>query len=199
MKTLKIAGISIIIFMFITLLSIMFSVKALLSNPSALLDKTLLNQAIADAFPLPLMIISTIFSLILSVLFYAGFIKIGELAKNNFLVIVSWIIMFVILISTISTGLFSYQLIYKNSQSTALPNLQILINIIFLISSILFFILLGVSLLKSKDKIEMSKTTGILYIISGATMIIVVGSLLLWVTHIFAALMFFKASKKFEK
>ena len=64
---------------------------------------------------------------------------------------------------------------------------------------IVFFILLGVSLLKLKDKIEMSKTIGILYIISASTMIIFVGSLLLLVTQIFAAIMFLKASKKFEK
>ena len=45
----------------------------------------------------------------------------------------------------------------------------------------------------------MAKTVGILYIVSAATMIIVVGSFLLWVAQIFAALMFFKASRRFEQ
>ncbi|MBI5804031.1 hypothetical protein HY450_02195 [Candidatus Pacearchaeota archaeon] len=45
----------------------------------------------------------------------------------------------------------------------------------------------------------MARITGIIYIISASTMIIIVGSFLLWFAQILAAIMFFKASKKFER
>ena len=157
------------------------------------------DKIAAEIIPLPVNIITILISIIVVIFTYLGYIKLGKKFDNHLLIVTSWILLILLAIYNIVKGFINYHLIYLSSQNTYLIGFDYLLNITFLISMIVFFILLGVSLLKLKDKIEMSKTIGILYIISASTMIIFVGSLLLLVTQIFAAIMFLKASKKFEK
>ena len=72
-----------------------------------------------------------------------------------------------------------------------------LIIIVILIS--VLSILNGVALLKLKGKVSLAETAGILEIIGGATLIIFIGIFVLLAAYIVEIIMFFKASKKFEK
>lgn len=62
-----------------------------------------------------------------------------------------------------------------------------------------YTILFGVALLKLSKKVDHAKTAAILNIIAGATYFIFVGFLIKLVAFIFEVIMFFAASKKFEK
>jgi len=73
--------------------------------------------------------------------------------------------------------------------------LYLIISIILGVYSILF----GIGLLKIKDKVEYAKAAGILNIIAGATYFIFIGFLIQIAAFIVEIIMFFEASKKFEK
>ena len=74
----------------------------------------------------------------------------------------------------------------------------VLLAIYALIFSILS-VLLGVGLIKLKDKAEYAKTAGILEIVGGATALIVVGFLIIFIAKIFEIIILFNESKKLEK
>jgi|SRR3989344_540095 len=199
MKTFRNAGIAMFIWIILSFITSAFTFIYIFSNYELkeIIERP--DKIAAEIIPLPVNIITILISIIVVIFTYLGYIKLGKKFDNHLLIVTSWILLILLAIYNIVKGFINYHLIYLSSQNTYLIGFDYLLNITFLISMIVFFILLGVSLLKLKDKIEMSKTIGILYIISASTMIIFVGSLLLLVTQIFAAIMFLKASKKFEK
>lgn len=197
MKTLRNAGIAIIVGFVVGLISLAVMLKTLFSNWDSFIENPEIYKTFLTAIPFEFLILMGIVSLIFLIFTYAGFIFLGRKFKNRLLVTSSWIMLFVLILSQIKDMIISYFIIYQGSESVALLATQTVLSILFLLSFIVLYILLGVSLKKLKN-VEMAKTTGLLYVISGATMIILVGSALLIVAQIFAAVMFLKASKKFD-
>jgi len=73
--------------------------------------------------------------------------------------------------------------------------------LIWVVMSVIFgaySILFGIGLLKIKDKVPYAHVSGVLNIVAGATYIILIGWVIIFVAYIFEMVMFFKASKKYE-
>jgi hypothetical protein len=67
---------------------------------------------------------------------------------------------------------------------------------IYILFSIIFSILFGISLLKVKDKVQYAKAAGVLEIIGGATLIIFIGLFFMVAAFIIELIIFYKESKK---
>lgn len=90
-----------------------------------------------------------------------------------------------------STGQFT-------EQGKAMVFVLIIIWIIFSIILGIYTILFGIGLMKLKDDVELSYASGVLNIISGATLIILIGFIIGLVSMIVEIVMFYKASNKLE-
>jgi hypothetical protein len=88
-----------------------------------------------------------------------------------------------------------------DEQATAVVALMIILALLvfLLLIASASTILLGVGLLKIKDKVKYARTAAILNIVAGATYIILVGFLISLVAYCYQIAMLFEASKKFEK
>lgn len=71
--------------------------------------------------------------------------------------------------------------------------------VILIIPFSAYSILFGVALMKLDKKVEYSRITGIMNIISGATYIIFIGFIIKLVAWVFEVILMFKASEKFER
>ena len=200
MKPLRNAGIAIIVGMIIGLITLIYSMTTIFSKYefNDLINRELMSKIMAEAFPLPLFVFTILLSIVVIIFTYSGFISLGKRFNQTLLKVSAWVLLGALILHSVLSGIISYQVYYLSSQSQFFLTAQGILSLIFLVLYVVFYILLGVSLLKLKKNVEMAKTVGVLYIVSAATTIILVGSVLLWITQIFVAVMFFKASKKFE-
>ncbi|MBS3092250.1 hypothetical protein J4466_02415 [Candidatus Pacearchaeota archaeon] len=182
------------------------------------------NTRILNLITSPIYLITSI----LAIFFAYGFVALGKKFNNKLLVVLAWIgIAISILLSilflfgtifsiigfsqpslspenftTNLTGNFSSS--YELQQSLGSGFLGIILGIFIVLIIIVILIsvlsiLNGVALLKLKGKVSLAETAGILEIIGGATLIIFIGIFVLLAAYIVEIIMFFKASKKFEK
>ena len=161
-----------------------------------------------------------ILSPILGILVFYGFIMTGKRFKSKFLVIMSWIGIILLILYTLYFLFGSYFIDIpipsedylgniSNQSQDDLENLDLeplygflvlvliahtVISIILGIHDILF----GIAQLKIRKKIKYAKTAGILNIISGATLFIFIGYIVIIVAAIFEILLLFEASRRFE-
>jgi hypothetical protein len=146
--------------------------------------------------------------------FYYGFVVLGKRHEQKLLRVISWIfIIFAALIIIFQAVLIIIPSIINNIIKQIPPtvnyaDMSSAIGVFFgvlIIPTIIFFVLLivfialnilfGTGLLKLKDKVKLSKLTGILIIIGSSTLIIGIGILILPVAYIFELILLFKASK----
>ncbi|RMD67195.1 hypothetical protein D6817_02190 [Candidatus Pacearchaeota archaeon] len=199
MKTLRNAGVAMFAGTALTLITTIYFIASFLSNYELtdLMSKEKILRMLTEIYPLPLYLLHSALSIVIVIFSYAGFIYLGKKFKQKQLLISAWVILLATITSALVLGGIAYQVVYLSSQNRALLLYQTLTTTLFLVVSVVSYILLGLALEKLKD-VELSKITGRLYVISGATLIIMIGNLLLLLTQIFAGLMFLKASKKFE-
>lgn len=136
-----------------------------------------------------------------------GFIVIGKKYKNQLLINISWIGIIFLFIYVLYIVFGSLIINVPQIPQEATPDMIMLTDflifavIIHIIYSIVFgiqLIIFGIALLKLKNKLKYSKISGILNIISGATLIIFIGYLIGIAAIITEILMLFEASKKLE-
>lgn len=187
MKPLRNAGIAIIILFIIGLASVIYlsielyslsGIYGSLAEAMTMLTETTIFSTI-----------SIILSALLIIVIFFGFISLGKRFKNKLLAITSWVLMALLVINQILS-------IVRDAISSSV--LYPFISLGILISIVIVMVLFGIALLKLKDKVKLSKSTGILYIVAGPTLIITVGYFVYIAALVLSAIMFFKASKKFE-
>ena len=192
MNKLKRAGIAWVIQYALSIISLFVGAIFILKNGglNLLTDKDALMQTVQTALPSSLQIFLSLLGIILTVIVFSGFIYLGKKYNKTFLEVMGWLLMIILISNIIFTSLM-YNLI---------PELYLDVNLIYKIIYLIFYIpsiiLFGISLLSLKDKVYLSKTTGILYIIGGATSILLVGVFIVIVADISAMVMFFRASQK---
>ncbi len=148
---------------------------------------------------IPMNIIFNLISFSLIILITYGFILLGKKLKSKYLVVVSWIGIFLNLIFYLY--LLFGNLIFNVPSVSEEKEFLIFILLVHLVFSIVFgihSIFFGAALLKIKDKIKYAKSAGILNIITGSTFIIGVGYIVLIATNVMEILMLFEASRMFE-
>jgi uncharacterized membrane protein len=136
--------------------------------------------------------------------FYLAFLKLGERYKNKLLRVMSLIFVVISIINIflmiISTTLTAIELVRAEDASSTLDPYLVLIILITLIFVVLvsaaLIILFGIGIKKLGKEVKYSKITGILYIISGATMIIFIGFILVLVANFFAVALLWNEGKK---
>nr|MBI4156250.1 hypothetical protein [Candidatus Woesearchaeota archaeon] len=200
MRVLRNAGIAILVGLLLGMISLIIVAVKLLSNLSLsdLAKIEVGKEILSDFVPLPVQIIILIVGISITIFIYSGFISLGRRFDSNLLVIVSLVFMIGLIIYSLYSNISYIIQFYLNVQSNALAKLDpvaLTINRFFVIT---LEILLGIALVKLKDQLELAKTAGILYIIAGATTLIIIGSLISVVAQIVAAIMFFKTSNKLE-
>jgi uncharacterized membrane protein len=203
MKNLKIAGWSGILMIVLGFLLFIFNL--------------ILPETSFIYFGIAIIFILILFSLLLFWIY--GFIKLASYSQHGKLLkVLSWIrfvlmvllVLFMTLIIVLSiVGLISSSVLMgpngENIElSQGLASLValflgfILLVILIIVLIIVFQILFGVGLIKIGKDVEYAKVAGILTIVGASTLIIFIGSIILWVAFVFEIVMFFKASKKFE-
>jgi hypothetical protein len=146
---------------------------------------------------------------LLSIFFYFGFIVLARKYNTRLLLVMTWIgiagsiiffvLMFIYLI--MSFFILPVNALTGAGQSNLARTIFMVLIILWIIFTIilgLFTILFGIGLLKLKDKVQLSKVAAILNIISGATMIIVIGFIISLVAIVLEIIMFYKASIRLE-
>jgi uncharacterized membrane protein len=139
--------------------------------------------------------------------FYSAFLKLAEKYKNKLLKITSWVFLIFgiinVVMNIISFTLTSIELVRaEDAVSSIDPFLAIFVLIIlllFVIVSGALSILFGVSILRLGKEVKYSRVTGILYLVSGATMVILIGFLFVWVANFFSVALLWKESEKTSK
>lgn len=165
----------------------------------------------------PLSVFYYVISLVLSLVAVYGFIIIGRKFKNKALVNVSWIGMALVFIYTfyiLFGGFFinvpeiptqEYIANVTNQSDTDTQPLYdfltfvLIVHLVYSVIFGIFSIFWGVALLKIKDKIKYAKSSGILNIVTGATMFFFIGYFVFIATAIMELLLLFEASNRFEK
>ncbi|MBR9705333.1 hypothetical protein GOV12_08015 [Candidatus Pacearchaeota archaeon] len=173
-------------------------------------------------YSLVLWIVMTFFSII----FNLGFLFLAKKYKAKLLLVMTWISIIITLILFIlmmvsnilysvpgvnaQAEIFDFSDFEDGSMFTETESgeisdenifLMIGLLVLWVIFSILygaFSILFGIGLMKLKNDVRLSRASGILHIISGATMIIFVGAFIAIAVMIVETVMFFKASKELE-
>ena len=188
MKTLRNSGIAIIASLLLGLtiltIGIIKYLPLILANPSG--AEEIIKNAMSPAY----LIITALLGVIITVVIYLGYISLGKKLDNNFLAVIAWISLALIIINNLINTILSI----NHATDTA-----VIFGILSGVSIMISYIFLGIGVYKLKNKIRLAKTTGLLYIIGAATTIILIGAIILFIAQIFAVVMFFKASKKLEK
>jgi hypothetical protein len=190
MKTLRNAGIAIIIGLILGIGSFIYTLVKII--PLVSQGQAAITEAAMNLMPLQFQIISSVIGLVVMLFIYAGFITLGKKFNNQFLVVTSWILLVALIISG---GVSTFVL--QASSPVAISTLQA-VQFISSLAVIILFIFLGVGLIKIRKQLKLAKVTGILYIVGAATSFILIGALIIWIAQAFAAAMFFRASKEFE-
>lgn len=145
------------------------------------------------------------------ILFNYGFVFLGKKFDVKLLQVMAWIgIAFGILAMIVGFGMSFVQMagiagaqeMYPEDVGPLAGMALVAILILWVLISAVagaYSILYGIGILKLKDKVEHANTAGILNIIAGATYIIVVGFVVVFIARIFELLLMFKAAEKFEK
>lgn len=159
--------------------------------------------------------LSGIINGVLTIYFFYGFILLGKKFNNKLLVSLTWVsiafAVFGILLNLVSSGMnfasaeshgnFGNLSVEELQNLQALTTLGFVTIIFFIIISIalgVYYIFFGIAIRKMKDKLKLANTTGILNIVAGATLIILVGYLILLIAYIFEIMLMFEAAGKFE-
>jgi len=140
------------------------------------------------------------------VFYYIAFLRLGKKYKNKLLMVISWIFVifaFINLFLTILSAVLSSIDLAKAAETNPALDPYILVAILaILIIFILIFsaltILFGIGIKRLKDA-KHARVTGKLYIISGATMIILIGFILIWVANFYAVALLWKEGNRYEK
>ena len=185
-KPLKIAAYSGLVFLIVTVMSIIFPFGTLASK-------------------IYLVIIAAV-----GIIFMSGFFVLGKKYKNKFLIVMTWIGI-VTLIITLLFFLFPNTFISKEflqslessgeptpDQISLIIKYSLLVWVIVAALLGLATILFGVALLKIGKKIKYAKSAGILNIVAGATFVIFIGFLVILAANVLEILLLFEASEKFE-
>lgn len=138
--------------------------------------------------------------------YYLAFLKLGKKHNNKLLTIISKIFVifaYINLFLTFLSMVLSFIGLAKAQETTPTIDPYLIISIlviliIFVIILSALTILFGIGIKRLKD-VKYSRITGLLYIISGATMIILIGFILLWVSNFYAVALLFNEAKKPEK
>jgi len=193
MKKLRNAGIAIIIGLVIGIVSF---VRTLIKIMPHLNDRQAVNQAILNMMTPTTVLFTIAVGILVAIFTFTGFIDLGKRFNNKLLIIVSLLTMLLLIANNLISNipyLLSSQISIKTSA---------IISTLFLISFSILLFLLGIATLQLK-KVQLSKALGILYIITGITFITFVlspiGLITFLASLIVAAIMFFKASRQFEK
>ncbi len=186
-----------------------------------IINQILIHYGSIRSISLSSIIYTTIVS-ISSIFFYNGFIVLGKKYNSKILVVVSWIaIIFTIIFFLFSLGINLNKVIssphekkllipessgynsfedYNNSSNQLENWLGIIFAYIFFsILMGIYLVFVGIGLLKIGEKVDYAKTSGIMEIIAGASLIIIIGWFITFISTIFEIIMFFKISKKLEK
>ena len=201
MKPLKTAGVSIIVGLAIGLLTGAYTAIKLAPFAEDLSSANQILQSMT-----PLLTASTIIMIAVSIFTYIGFITLGRKFKNKTLEITGWALMILLIVQSINSLLMEPLSLTDTQPSTASLIIIALIGVGMLI--------LGIGSIKLGKKVSLSKTAGILYIITGVSLVVyylgiamqtdmpilaLVGGLVQFAALILASILFFKASKKYEK
>ncbi|MBS3088974.1 hypothetical protein J4402_04330 [Candidatus Pacearchaeota archaeon] len=195
MKSLRNAGIAILvglIFGAVSFVRVLIKIIPQLGNEQAI------NESISSLMSAPLVVVGLIISITVAILVLQGFLKLGKKFNNNLLIKVSWLIA---ILSIANSLISNIPLLNSNNPLDITGNTKFAIG--FLVLYGILTLLLGVSLLKIKQKIKLAKPVGILNIIIGAAFITFIlspiGFLIYLVNLIITSVMFFKASKQFKE
>jgi membrane-bound acyltransferase YfiQ involved in biofilm formation len=141
------------------------------------------------------------------IFYFLAFLDIGKKYENKLLKVVSKILVILAFISLFLTVL-SVILSYIPSASAAETAtdssvyayiILVFILIIFVVIASVLTILFGIGIKNLGKEVKHSRVTGILYILSGATMIIFVGFILLFVANFYAVALLWKEGNKAGK
>lgn len=196
MKTLRNAGIAGIISIALAIIAITILVIEIVPHFG---DEAALNQALQKIYTPLLNIPWLIIGIILVILIFSGLISLGKRFNSKLLVSASWISLIILIAYNLYTNL---SLLFKTDFITKTPA-DTIISLLFLIIISVLMLLIGIGLIKIRKKVELANVTGILYIVTAGLFITLIGAVLGAVSFLAAAItqiiMFFKASKKFEK
>ncbi len=145
--------------------------------------------------------VATIFSIV----FWKGFIILGKKFDSTLLHVMAWISIAIGIISLVVSGIMNVAIMARAQETGVSPEsaVALLVGLVlfWVVISVLagaYSILLGVGILKMKDKLKNAKTAGILDIVAGATYLILVGFFVAIAAYIFKIKLLFEASEKFE-
>jgi len=138
------------------------------------------------------------------IFYYLAFLKLGEKYKDKLLTVMSWIFIIFAYLNLLLTFVSVIVDLVKAQETSPITDSYIMIFLlIILILLIIIFstliILFGIGIKKLGNKIKYSRITGILYIISGATMIILIGFILVLVANFYSIALLFNESKKYQE
>jgi len=125
------------------------------------------------------------------IFYYLAFLKLGEKYKDKLLTVMSWIFIIFAYLNLLLTFVSVIVDLVKAQETSPITDSYIMM--------FLLIILFGIGIKKLGNKIKYSRITGILYIISGATMIILIGFILVLVANFYSIALLFNESKKYQE
>lgn len=146
-------------------------------------------------------VVATVFSFV----FWKGFIVLGKKFDSTLVQVMAWISIAIGIISLAVSTVMNIAMLARAQTGDVPPEavMALLVGLVlfWIVISVLagaYSILLGVGILKMKDKLKNAKTAGILNIVAGATYIILVGVIVAIAAYVFQIKLLFEASEKFE-
>ena len=196
MKALRNAGIATIAGL---VLAIIFILTVFMIISPKIGNEISMNNTLKTLFSPLILIIGGLISIFLLFLIFSGFISLGKKLDNKFLVVVSWAFLILLFLNIIYST-FSISIKQNPLDKSSLDGT---LEVVFLLLLSAMMIMLGVSLFLFKNKVSLAKVGGILYLCTGVFFVSIIINFLGVYTYIAAiiiqSIMFFKASKKFEK
>jgi len=183
MKPLKTAGDAIVIGLLLGIVSLVYAVVKILPYSP---DQAAMLQALSGMSTFVTVV--ALISIVITFFVYYGFVTLGNKTKNKLIIYVSWLLMIFLILQTLLTSVFRLPSL-STSQASAIT--VIILSILML--------LMGIGLVQIRKKVSLANAAGILYIISGATLFILIGAIVHIAALILAAIMFIKASRTFKE